>query len=239
MPNSVRFSIASLLALALAACSQENAPSESISEAAGTAVEEVQGTAPVKLAKGEFAPSDECGELPGAAAFRAQLGAAVKARDADKLIALAAPDVELDFGGGSGTAELRRRLAEPDRGLWNELEALTALGCAANDEGGITLPWLFVQDFGERDPMMTMIVTGEDVPTYATADATEPNGTLSWAAVELAEGLQPNATRQRVKTADGKTAFVAADRLRSVIDYRLIASSRDGKWSFTSLVAGD
>jgi hypothetical protein len=239
MPNSATISIASLLALALAACSQENAPSESISEAADTVVEEVEGTAPAKLAKGEFAPRDECGDLPGAAAFRAQLAAAVEARDADKLIALAAPDVELDFGGGAGTAELRRRLGDPERGLWSELEALTELGCAANDEGGITLPWLFVQDFGERDPMMTMIVTGEEVPTYATANAAKPNGMLSWAAVELADGLRPNAARQRVKVADGKTAFVETDRLRSVIDYRLIASSRDGKWSFTSLIAGD
>ena len=239
MPHSATISIASLLALALAACSQENAPSESISEAADTVVEEVEGSAPAKLAKGEFAPRDECADVPGAAAFRAQLAAAVKARDADKLIALAAPDVQLDFGGGAGTAELRTRLADPARGLWNELGALTALGCAANDEGGITLPWLFEQDFGERDPMMTMIVTGEDVPTYASAEAAEPNGSVSWAAVELAHGLQPDAARQQVKTKGGKTVFVPGDRLRSVIDYRLIASSRDGKWSFTSLIAGD
>ena len=223
-----------LATLSLAACSQEHAPSESISDAADSVVE---GSSPTKLAKGEFAPRDECVELPGAAAFRAGLAAAVKARDADKLLALAAPDVKLDFGGGAGTEELRRRLAEP--GLWDELDTLLSLGCAANKEGGITLPWLFEQDFGKRDPMMTMVVTGEDVPTYPAADGGKPGGTLSWDAVELADGLHPQAPRRQVKTADGKTAFVATDRLRSVIDYRLVASSRDGKWSFTSLIAGD
>jgi len=227
------------VAVALTACSQENAPSEKISDVADSVVDGVDGSAPAKLAKGEFAPRDECRAVEGASAFRAQLAAAIRARDTDKLVALAAPDVKLDFGGGAGTAELRSRLAEQDRGLWDELDKLMELGCAANDEGGITLPWFFGQDIGTRDPMMTMIVTGEDVPTFASATAPEPNGTLSWDAVELVGGLMPDRPRQQVKTVDGKSAFVATDRLRSVIDYRLVASSRDGKWSFTSLIAGD
>ncbi|MGX7951968.1 hypothetical protein ACWPM1_05315 [Tsuneonella sp. HG249] len=231
-------SIAILSALLLASCSQEHAPSESISEAADTVVEKVEGEEPTPFAKGEFAPRDECADVPGAAAFRAQLAAAVEARDAAKLIALAAPDVQLDFGGGAGTAELRSRLTEEEGALWSELDALMALGCAANEAGGITLPWFFDRDFGTRDPMMTMIVTGEDVPAYRSAESGKPAGSLSWDAVEL-EGFYPERARQQVKTAEGETLFVATDKLRSVIDYRLIASSRDGKWSFTSLIAGD
>ena len=69
--------------------------------------------------------------------------------------------------------------------------------------------------------------------------AAKPATTLSWDGVELVGGLLPGKARQQVRTADGKTWFVAADRLRSAIDYRLTASSRDGKWSFTSLIAGD
>src|SRR5690349_313950 len=134
--------LATFLAVAsLAACSQEDAPSESISDAADTVVEEVEGSAPPKLAKGEFAPRDGCSEVEGAAAFRRQLAAAVEARDADALIALAAPDVKLDFGGGAGSAELRSRLADKNYDLWGEFDALVELGCAANEEGGITLPW--------------------------------------------------------------------------------------------------
>jgi len=229
-----------LVTLTLAGCSQEHAPSEKISEAADSVVEEVDGSAPAKLAKGEFAPRDECREVEGAEAFRARLADAVEARDADNLVALAAPDVKLDFGGGAGTAELRSRLAAEDGALWEELDALMTLGCAKNREGGITLPWYFEQDLGDRDAMMSMIVLGEDVPLYAGADpATKQAGTLSWAGVELVGGLMPGKPRQQVKTADGKTGFVATGKLRSVIDYRLSASSRDGKWSFTSLLAGD
>lgn len=240
MTKMLAASMALALSLAAAGCSQEHAPSEKISEAADAVVEEVEGSAPAVRAKGEFAPRDDCADVEGAPAFRARLAEAVGARDTDKLVALAAPDVKLDFGGGSGTAELRTRLSDRDRGLWDKLAMLMTLGCAKNREGGITLPWYFEQDLGSRDPMMTMIVMGEDVPAYASADpAAKPATTLSWDGVELVGGLLPGKARQQVRTADGKTWFVAADRLRSAIDYRLTASSRDGKWSFTSLIAGD
>jgi hypothetical protein len=230
----------SLIALSLAACSQEHAPSESIGEAADTVVKEVDGSAPASRPKGEFAPRDECGDVEGAEAFRAQLADAVKARDAHRLLALAAPEVKLDFGGGSGSGELRSRLADPAQDLWSELEALMTLGCATNREGGITLPWYFEQDLGARDPMMSMIVLGEDVPAYATADpAAKPAGALSWAGVELVGGRMPDRARQEIRTAEGKKWFIATDKLRSVIDYRLSAVSRDGKWRITSLIAGD
>ena len=229
-----------LLAALLPACSQENAPSEAISKAADSVVKTVDGTAPAKLAQGEFAPRDECGDIPGAAAFRSQLADAVRTRDADKLVALTAPDVKLDFGGGNGTAELRARLADQDLDLWGELETVLGLGCAPGEAGGVTLPWHFAQDYGARDPMMTMIVLGEDVPAFAAADrSAQPVARLSWDAVELAGGLKPSAPVQQVRLADDRTVFVASDKLRSVIDYRLSATSRDGKWSVISLVAGD
>ena len=70
----------------------------------------------------------------GADQFRTRLAAAVKARDIDGAVALAADDVKLDFGGGEGSAELRTRLADELLGLWDELDALMALGCSANEQ---------------------------------------------------------------------------------------------------------
>ena len=233
------------LALALAACERESAPSDTIRDAADTVVKEVEGAEPApKLAEGRYAPRDECGEVAGADKFRRSLARAVGNRDADALAALAAPDVKLDFGGGAGTAELRARLAQEDSPLWSELDALLALGCAVNPQGGIAIPWYWAQTIEGVDPMMGMLVTGENVPLYRRADpASEKLAELSWDAVELTDGLAPEARFQQVttaKAADGEvTGFVASDQLRSLIDYRLIASSRDGKWSFTSLVAGD
>ena len=166
---------------------------------------------------------------------------AVEARDADALAALAAPDVKLDFGGGTGIGELRTRLARKDWSLWDELDSLLRLGCAVNEQGGITLPWYFAQPIDEVDHAMGMLVTGEKVPLRRDPAADAPAiAELSWDVVELKGGLQPQDAFQQVVTADGKTTgFIATDKLRSLLDYRLIASSRDGKWSFTSLVAGD
>ena len=232
-------SIAFIAAFALAACSQDNAPSDAIKDAAETVAHQVDGSQPVKLAQGKYAPQDECKTKPGAEDFRTQLAAAVKAKDAGKLAALAAPDVKLDFGGGSGAAELRKRL-EGNQNLWDELTELMALGCGVNEQGGITIPWYAAQDIGDADPGTAMLVTGERVPLRKDAQgAASEAEEVSWDLVTLVGGLEPNAKFQQVKTSDGTIGFVATDKLRSLLDYRLIASSRDGKWSFTSLVAGD
>lgn len=228
-----------LLALVLTcgACNQEDAPAEEIAEAA----EEIVAPAaePAPLVKGEWAPRDTCGAIEGAGAFRQRLAAAVEARDAGALVALAADDIRLDFGGGEGTAELRRRLAEGGRELWDELDALMALGCSANEQGGITIPWYFDQDLGEADPYAAMLVIGEDVPVLTAPRPTaERVDVISWDLVEAAS-FSPGSPFQEIKMAGGGTGFVATDRLRSLVDYRLIASSRNGRWRITAFIAGD
>lgn len=229
-----------LLPLALTACSQENAPSEAISKAADKVVERVEGSAAPRLAKGPYAPRDECVTVKGSGEFRAALSKAVAGRDADALLPMAAKDIKLDFGGGSGTAELAKRLADPTYDLWQELDTLMALGCAKSSDGGIILPWYFAQDFGDLDVLNSIIVTGENVPLRDTADASGPViGPISWDAVTLVGSFKPDAQFHQVKTSDGTVGFIAADKLRPIAGYRLLASSRDGKWSITSLVAGD
>jgi hypothetical protein len=233
----VRWIVLTGLALACAACSQEEGPAEKVAEAAEQIVAPTDEPRP--LAEGKWAPKDTCGEIDGAGVFRRQLAATIEARDADVLAALAAEDVKLDFGGGAGRAELRNRLDDPAGGLWAELDALMALGCSANPEGGITLPWFFDQDLGVADPFTAWLVTGEAVPVFAGPDrAAAPRATVSWDLVEVAE-FDPEADFQAVRLADDSTGFIATDRLRSAVDYRLVASSRNGRWRMTSLVAGD
>lgn len=228
------------LVLALAACSQADAPSDKVEAVATSMVEEATGASPTPAAAqpGPWAPRDDCQKVKGAELFRQQLSAAVLARDAEVVATLAADDVKLDFGGGSGRAELRSRLSTPDAPLWGVLDELLTLGCAANRQSGITLPWYFEQDI-TGDPFNTMIVTGEAVPLLSTADgAGTSTAQLSWEAVTLANGLSPEAAFQQVK--HGKdTGYIATDKLRSIVDYRLFASSRNGTWRITSFVAGD
>ena len=233
----MRTSLAFTLALVLAACSQENAPSENVAEQATNVV--APTPTPTAFAKGRFAPRDECGELEGAPDFRNRHAEAVRLRDASTVAALAADEVQLDIGGGAGAAELQKRLNEPGGELWKELDELLTLGCAANDQGGITIPWIFDQDIGDADPYFSMLVMGEDEPVHETASASSKEvGKVSWDLVETVD-YQPDRTMQQVKLADGKTGFIATEKLRAVIDYRLLASSRNGKWSITSFIAGD
>ena len=227
--------LAIALLLASAACSQENAPAEQLKKEA----EKIVAPTPTPVAKGRFAPQDTCGKVAGADEFRARLAAAVRARDADALAELSARDVKLDFGGSAGTEELRKRLADPSWGLWGELEELMQLGCSANRQGGITIPWYFDQDLGSADPFAAMLVTGEAVPVLEAPDpASERIGAVSWDLVEI-PSLDPDGPYQQVKLPDGTTGFIATGKLRSVIDYRLIASSRNDRWRITSFVAGD
>lgn len=225
------------LLLACAACSQENAPADELVEQAGEIV--APEATPSPLAEGPYAPRDTCGDLEGADEFRRQLATAVEQRDADLLVGLAANDIRLDFGGGGGAVELGRRLADESLGLWDELDQLTIMGCAANAQGGITIPWIFEQDLGDVDPFFSMLVTGEDVPVLDTADGDGRRlATVSWDMVAV-DSLRPDAPYQRIELADGTTGFIATDKLRSNLDYRLLASSRNGRWRITSFVAGD
>ena len=65
--------------------------------------------APVANPPGRYAPRDECARQPGAAAFRATLARAVARCDAVAISGMSTAKVELDFGGGEGRGEMRRR----------------------------------------------------------------------------------------------------------------------------------
>ena len=226
------------LVLLLSACEREEAPADEVAESAERFVG-AEKPEPATLAEGPYAPRDTCGDLEGATAFRRSLAEAVQARDADALVALAAEDVKLDFGGGTGRAELKKRLTAEDRKLWQELEELLALGCSANKQGGLTIPWYFDQPIEGVDPFMGMIVTGESVPLLGSPDEDATAvATLSWDVVEIST-LQPDEPFQKVETTGGEEGYIATDKLRSLIDYRLLATSRNGNWRVVSLVAGD
>jgi hypothetical protein len=222
----------------LAACQREAPPAQEIAKSA----EKLVGTRkaePPQLAEGPYAPRDTCGDLKDADTFRQTLAAAIEARDADAVAALAAEDVKLDFGGGSGREELRTRLRAEDSRLWEELEELMALGCSANKHGGMTIPWYFDQTIRGVDPLAGMIVTDEKVPVLATPEEdAEIVTTLSWDVVTIS-ALNPENPYQRVETRDGQKGYIATDKLRSLIDYRLLAVSRNNNWRIVSLVAGD
>jgi hypothetical protein len=238
--------------LALASCREAppSAPADQASSPAPAATASAKAAAGLAQAllddlvvprqKGPSAPRDDCAEVPGATEFRTALAAAVLARDADAVAALALPGVKLGFGGDDGRDRLRSRLGEHEGALFREIEALLRLGCAADAEGRITMPWYFAQDYGDVDSYTAMLVTGVDVPLHATADPTSAvKQRLSWDIVSLVEGLAPARPFQQVTTSAGTQGFMPTDRLRSMLDYRLLAVQQGGQWRISALVAGD
>jgi hypothetical protein len=194
-----------------------------------------------QVVSGPFAPADRCTRQPGAAAFRTALARAVRGRDVRGFVALTTPAVRLDFGGGGGHAELRRRLSGADgRQLWRELDRIVPLGCAVQ-AGNLVMPSVFAHDFGDIDPFEVMVVTGSQVPLRAAPSPTARTlRLLSWIAVTPLSADDFDKPFRRVSLPGGKvTGYVAAARLRSPLDYRLIASRRRGAWKIDAFLAGD
>lgn len=242
-PRAAGVSLA-LLAL-LSACDRHNPPSEKLERAAEELVSEVDTeTLPAQQPEGPWAPRNECNAIPGGTDFLASLQAAIDTRDADALVALAADDVKLDFGGGAGHLELRERLAANDGEQWQVLAELLELGCAATDEAMMTLPWYFAQDI-PVDPYTGSVVTGENVLLHSEPTDNAPVlAQLSWDAVELLPEQDADSAFVHVSWTDPDSAevlegYMPREALRPVIDYRLIASRRNNRWRITALLAGD
>lgn len=185
-----------------------------------------------------YPPRDDCAATPGWPAFHKSLIAAVRARDAVAFAELASPDITLDYGGGGGVEELTKRLAEPDRNLWAELDAMMPLGCAV--EGGLAaMPWVFWNVPDDIDGYNAMIVTGDTVWLVEAPKATV-QANVGWHIVGIDPmDFQPDKPLTKVTLRDGRKGRVPTASLRSLLDYRLIAEPKGDSWQITAFIAGD
>jgi len=190
--------------------------------------------------QGRYSPRDECGKVTGATEFRRKLADAVMAKDAEAIAALASPEVRLGFGGDDGRERLLARLKDPNDTLIGEIARLLPLGCGLNVAGDLTMPWIFAQELGDIDGYTANLVVGENVPLHAAADeksAVEQR--ISWDLVELADGPYPEGDLLPVTAPDGTKGYMHKSRLRSLLDYRLLAGRQIGVWKITAILAGD
>ncbi|WP_225205769.1 hypothetical protein [Novosphingobium huizhouense] len=195
--------------------------------------------APRKVA--HLRPQDECAGLPGWRAFRARLADAIARRDSKALVALTAPDVTLDYGGGHGHDELTRRLSAPQTGtaLWSDLATIMPMGCDTRD-GLLVIPWFFWNVPESADPGEAMLATGAAVPLLSRAKAdADPVATLDWEIVTLQPGFDAARRFTAVETEDGLKGQVETRNLRSVLARRMIVERGDAGWQVTAIVAGD
>src|SRR3569623_218891 len=240
--------------LAHAACSQGKQQAQPAGEASASSAPTPAATftppktkagallAKYASASGPYAPRDECAGLDGAEDFRVALADAVVKRDDDALIKLTDPHVRLDFGDGHGADLLRKRLDSPIFKLWDEIAAIVPLGCAAQGKDALTIPWFFSQDFGKRDGSRVMIVLGKDVPLLAGPNkGAAVTAKLTWDGVELAQGETSagESAFAHVTSFGGQTGYVARDKLRSLLAYRLLANRTGDANKITGLITGD
>ncbi|MBA4353743.1 MAG: hypothetical protein C0409_03540 [Novosphingobium sp.] len=193
---------------------------------------------PSELSGTTYAPRDDCAAAPGWPAFRKTLVSAITARDATALAALASADITLDYGGGSGVEELKKRLADPERHLWHQLDAILPLGCAL--EGGlVAMPWVFWNVPDDIDSYSAMLITSGTV-NLLDRPGGRTKGNVGWFIVGIDPmGYKPDARMTQVTLANGDKGWVPTSRLRSLLDYRLIAEPKDGGWQITAFIAGD
>lgn len=193
-----------------------------------------------------LAPRNGCFKLEGADASQMSLATAVANHSAVMLEKLVDPEVLLDFGGGSGWDEMRGRLDDDYDKLWDELDKVTRLGCATAYDPAIAMPYYWGQKMpDEAEAYDTYIVLGDAVPVYRAITGDAVVRRLSWEAVSIVDyqGTDEGAaaaTRWEIRTFTGTKGFVERDKLRSLVDYRLLAErGEDGRWRITHFIAGD
>lgn len=240
---TMKLQIAGLCSLALlvTACGESPADEVPTTEPIAPVSEAPSLAEAVAVAEGPFAPRDECGELYGFDSFRGQLRRAITFQNTDSLTALVDPDIRLDFGGEGGIDALKSRLAD-DPSLWSEMSDAIALGCSAEGDTAATMPWVFANLPEGADATSTYLVTANDAPVRAAAAETaDSTGTIGWDLVTLAgDAPAEDAAFVEVSTLGGETTgYVAAESLRPITDYRILANRGDSGWKVTAFVAGD
>ena len=203
------------------------------------------GASAVSAKNGPLYPRNECTTVPGLSQVDASLRTAAQMSDTGALLAVMDDDILLDFGGGSGKAELTKRLTSPDYLLWDQLDRVLRLGCGlATDAQGnqnAAWPWYFNKDLGQGDPYETNIVTGTGVRLRSGPSLNSRIiGTVSWDYVFFTGSYDDEpGSFAKVRTRSGQEGYMAVDYLRSEVDYRLVANKESGAWKITAFIAGD
>jgi hypothetical protein len=104
------------------------------------------------------------------------------------------------------------------------------------------MPWIFSRlPESYDDASASMLGAGADLALRDKPESdAKPIRTLAWPLVELVgTSFDPAARFTQVRLADGMQGYIETAKLRSLLDYRLIADRQGGEWKITALIAGD
>lgn len=241
-----------LVALLLSLACRENPSPESqaVTTASETTVSETTASkapppaapaapepAPPGIDGPKLMPVDEATSDPSLVAYRNELLAAVRSRNADAVIALADPKIRTSFGGAGGAEGLRRTL-EP--GVWEDLEQILTHGGKFVGEGdgrSFWAPYVYSAWPDRHDAFEFLAVIGENVALRESADTN--SRVIATLSHDIVERQEKKNDWQQVKTSDGRTGWVEAHSVRSPVGYRAGFMKSGGKWRMNALVAGD
>jgi hypothetical protein len=189
----------------------------------------------------QLPPVDQCTSLPGFAAFRTKLAAAITRKDGKALLAMTDPDIDISFGGDSGQAAfakawaLERPATSP---VWAELGEMLRLGCAT-DGSVATMPALSSLLPEDYDVFETMVAVKPGSPLRAKpAEGAKTVTTLNWDILQVGD-WDGRAAWIPVKLPDGRKGFVRKDEVRSPGGYRATFERVRGGWKITTFLEGD
>ena len=203
--------------------------------------------APAGAAELKLLPVDEAAGNPSFLAYRGSLLDAVRRRDADYVVARAAPDIKLSFGGQYGRIMFRQALTgeeewEGER-YWAELQRVLELGGVFLSDGAFCAPYISCVDVPgcvECDPYETVFVTS----AYAVAHAKPELGgevvaRLSYDVLMLHPEMPYHGDWIPVLLPDGGAGYVKGPEFRMSIDYRARFEPFGKVWLMTVFIAGD
>jgi hypothetical protein len=184
-------------------------------------------------------PIDQCSGDPSFAKFQDRLKRVVLKKDQKALLNLLAPDVLVDFGGGSGRKAFEERWSfDPHEycNVWDQLETMLKLGCARDAEARI-IPSLVMQlgtDSGDSEPVL--ILPGAKLHNGA-GDRGPGANVRPWTLA--AATSRESDTMTGVRLPDGRKGYVADSFLYEPLGYRMTIERRRREWTITMFVAGD
>lgn len=191
----------------------------------------------------QLQPVDEAAKDPSFVAFRTSLLAALEKRDKNALLALIARDIRTDFGGGGGRRAFitHWKLNEELSPVWEQLPPVVRLGGKFTGARTFWAPYVYSAWPEDVDSFEHVAAVRDDV---IVRDGVNPIARLDHHIVRIAQddpvrGGNRSASRRKVVLPDKREGWVAADEVRSPVDYRAAFDKRNGVWRMTALVAGD
>ena len=193
-------------------------------------------------------PVDQAAIDPTFITFRGRLLTALVARDTADVLSAFDPAARLSFGDAPGGPDGVRQMwlgeeHPPGEDLWTVLARVVATGSVRSEAGDVvTAPYVFDGFPQNLDPFGHAAVVGENVRVrVAPRLDSEILDVLTYAVLPVTEwGVEGAARRwHKVRLADGREGYVAAEYLWSPINYRVGFQKTDGRWRITFFVAGD